>query len=86
MFNSFPKWEDGQIIDIRGVVMVETIQFYDDVDTLEKISEFVNDEIRIDYHNPENPILKLKTKKGTIVANIGDYIVKKNNEFYIRRF
>ena len=66
--------------------MVEVIQFYDDVDTLEKICEFVNDEIRIDYKDPKNPILKLKNKKGTIVANIGDYIVKQNNEFYIRRF
>jgi len=66
--------------------MVETIQFFDDVDTLEKISEFVNDEIRIDYKDPKKPILKIKTKKGTIVATIGDYIVKKNNEFHVRRF
>lgn len=66
--------------------MVEVIQFFDDVDTLEKISEFVNDEIRIDYKDPKNPILKIKTKKGTITANIGDYILKQNNEFHVRRF
>lgn len=66
--------------------MVETMQFYDDAETLEKISEFVNDEIRIDYKDPKKPILKIKTKKGTITANIGDYIVKQNNEFHIRRF
>ncbi|WP_136479290.1 hypothetical protein EPD62_007310 [Acetivibrio thermocellus] len=66
--------------------MVETIQFYDDAETLEKISEFVNDEIRINYQDPKKPILKIKTKQGTITASIGDYIVKQNNEFYIRRF
>ena len=66
--------------------MVETMQFYDDAETLEKISEFVNDEIRIDYQDPKKPILKIKTKKGTITANIGDYIVKQNNEFHVRRF
>lgn len=66
--------------------MVEVIQFYDDAETLEKLSEFVNDEIRVDYKDPKKPILKIKTKKGTITANIGDYIVKQNNEFYIRRF
>lgn len=66
--------------------MVETMQFYDDAETLEKISEFVNDEIRIDYKDPKKPILKIKTKKGTITANIGDYIVKQNNEFHVRRF
>lgn len=66
--------------------MVEVIKFYDDAETLEKISEFVNDEIRIDYKDPKKPILKIKTKKGTITANIGDYIVKQNNEFQVRRF
>ena len=66
--------------------MVETMQFYDDAETLEKLSEFVNDEIRIDYQDPKNPILKIKTKQGTIMATIGDYIIKENNEFHIRRF
>lgn len=66
--------------------MVETMQFFDDADTLEKISEFVNDEIRIDYQDPKNPILKIKTKKGTITANIGDYIIKENNEFQVGGF
>lgn len=56
--------------------IIEAIQFFDDAETLSKISDFMNDEIRVDYKNPSKPVLKIKTLEGVMSANIGDYIIK----------
>mgnify|MGYP000887914126 FL=1 len=63
--------------------IIEAIQFFDDAETLSKISDFMNDEIRVDYKNPSKPVLKIKTLEGVMSANIGDYIIKGvKGEFY----
>lgn len=63
--------------------IIEAIQFFDDAETLSKISDFMNDEIRVDYKNPKQPVLKIRTLEGEHIANIGDYIIKGiKGEFY----
>jgi hypothetical protein len=64
-------------------VVIEAIQFFDDADTLIKLSEFLNDDIRVDYSIPDKPVLKIQTLEGEHIASIGDYIIKGvKGEFY----
>ncbi|HBY72961.1 MAG TPA: hypothetical protein DEG06_12035 [Lachnospiraceae bacterium] len=65
-------------------VVIEALQFFDDVDTITELSRFVNDQdLRISYEAPENPKLKIKTLEGVMEASVGDYIIKGiKGEFY----
>lgn len=64
-------------------VVIEAMQFFDDADTLIKLSEFMNDDIRVDYSMSDKPVLKIQTLEGEHIANIGDYIIKGvKGEFY----
>jgi len=64
-------------------VMIEAIQFFDDAETLIRLSEFMNDDIRVDYSIPDRPVLKIQTLEGEHIASIGDYIIKGiKGEFY----
>lgn len=65
-------------------VVIEALQFIDEVDRLVELSEFIdNQDLRVDYKDPENPVLKLDTLEGVMTASIGDYIIKGvNGEFY----
>ena len=65
-------------------VIIEAIQFIDDVDRILEIQEFSGGEtIRVDYKNKENPTLKIKTLEGVMTASVGDYIIKGvQGEFY----
>lgn len=56
--------------------VIEAIQFQDDVDTITNISEFIQDDVSIDYSNKDNPTLKIPTLEGTMTAMVGDYIIK----------
>lgn len=64
-------------------VIIEAIQFFDDAETLIKLSEFMNDDVRVDYSIPDRPVLKIQTLEGEHIASIGDYIIKGiKGEFY----
>lgn len=65
-------------------VVIEALQFFDDVDTITELSRFVNDQdLRISYEAPENPKLKIETLEGVMEASVGDYIIKGiKGEFY----
>lgn len=65
-------------------VIIEAIQFIDDVDRILEIQEFSRGEtIRVDYKNKDNPTLKIKTLEGVMTASVGDYIIKGvQGEFY----
>ena len=64
-------------------VIIEAIQFFDDAETLIRLSEFMNDDIRVDYSIPDRPVLKIQTLEGEHIASIGDYIIKGiKGEFY----
>lgn len=64
-------------------VVIDAIQFVDDAQRLCEIQEFAGDEIRVDYSDKNNPVLKIDTLEGTMTANVGDYVIKGvNGEFY----
>lgn len=64
-------------------VVIDAIQFVDESDVILKISDWVGDEIAVNYNDPENPYLKIETLEGTMRADVGDYVIKGvNGEFY----
>lgn len=64
-------------------VIVEAIQFKDDVETIQKISKFLGKDICVDYSEPFKPVIKIDTLEGVMIANEGDYIIKGiKGEFY----
>lgn len=63
-------------------VVIEAIQFINDVDTLANISEFAKETVRVDC-SVDPVVLKIETLEGTMTANVGDWIIKGvNGEFY----
>ena len=64
-------------------IVIEAIQFIDTPERLEELSKFIdNQPLRVDYKNPNKPVLKLQTE-GERIASIGDYIIKGvKGEFY----
>lgn len=64
-------------------IVIEAIQFEDTTETITKISDFMGDNFSIDYANKDNPVLKINTLEGTMIANVGDYIIRGiKGEFY----
>ena len=65
-------------------VVIEAIQFIDTPERLEELSKFIdNQPLRVDYKNPNKPVLKLQTLEGEHIASVGDYIIKGvKGEFY----
>jgi len=64
-------------------VVIDAIQFLDEAQRICEISNFAGDIIRVDYADPNNPVLKIDTLEGTMTAKIGDYIIKGvKGEFY----
>lgn len=65
-------------------VVIEAIQFIDDVDRILEIQEFTGQEtIRVDYKDKNNHTLKIDTLEGVMTASVGDYIIKGvQGEFY----
>ena len=49
-----------------------------------ELSAFIdNQDLRVNYADPENPVLKIETLEGVMKASVGDYIIKGvNGEFY----
>lgn len=64
-------------------VVVEAVQFADTEESILKLSELGLDPVRIDYADLDNPILKIETLEGVMIATEGDYIIKgAQGEFY----
>lgn len=65
-------------------VVIEAIQFIDTPERLEELSSFIDNQLlRVDYKNPDKPVLKLQTLEGERLASVGDYIIKGvKGEFY----
>lgn len=64
-------------------VAIEAVEFKDNADCLIALENLGMEEVRVDYENPDIPILKIHTLEGVMQANIGDYIIKGvNEEFY----
>ena len=64
-------------------VVIEAIQFEDTSECLSELSGLGLSPVRVDYNNPSNPVLKIETLEGTMVGNVGDFIIKGvSGEFY----
>jgi uncharacterized 10.3 kDa protein in GP2-GP6 intergenic region len=64
-------------------VVIEAVQFVDTEESILKLSELGLDPVRIDYADLNNPILKIETLEGLMIATEGDYIIKGvQGEFY----
>lgn len=64
-------------------VVIEAIQFKDNADTIQIISEFLDSGFCVDYSEPQKPVIKIATLEGVMAANVGDYIIKGvKGEFY----
>lgn len=58
-------------------VVIEAIQFIDTPERLEELSNFIDNQLlRVDYKNPDKPVLKLQTLEGERLASVGDYVIK----------
>ena len=64
-------------------VVIEAVQFVDTDESILKLSELGLDPVRIDYADLDNPILKIETLEGMMIASEGNYIIKGvRGEFY----
>lgn len=64
-------------------VIIEAVQFYDNPDSLTKLSSLGLDPVNVSYAIPSMPVLKIETLEGTMTATEGDYIIKGvQGEFY----
>nr|DAL03840.1 MAG TPA: PGDYG protein [Caudoviricetes sp.] len=64
-------------------VVIEAVQFVDTEESILKLSELGLDPVRIDYADLDNPILKIETLEGLMIATEVDYIIKGvQGEFY----
>ena len=65
-------------------VVIEAMQFLDNAETITNLAEFIdNQNLRVDYADPENPVIKIETMEGVMSASVGDYIIKGvQGEFY----
>ena len=58
-------------------VVIEALQFVDTVDRIAELSEFIdNQDVVVNYENPNKPVLKIETLEGVMTASEGDYIIK----------
>ena len=65
-------------------VFFEAVQFKDTEESILELSELGLDPVRIDYADSSNPILKVETVGGLMIAKEGDYIIKgSQGEFYL---
>ena len=64
-------------------VVIEAVQFKDTEESILELSELGLDPVRIDYADLSNPLLKIETLEGLMIATEGDYIIKGvQGEFY----
>lgn len=65
-------------------VVIEAIQFQDNAETIAGLADFIdNQDLRINYADPDNPVIKIETLEGVMTASVGDYIIKGvQGEFY----
>ena len=67
----------------KKTVVIEAVQFKDTEESILELSELGLEPVCVDYADLDNPVLKIETLEGLIVATEGDYIIKGvQGEFY----
>lgn len=70
---------------IKKPVAIEAVRFEDSVECIDALGEdgLGLDPVRVDYADPDHPVLKIKTLEGEMTAQVGDYIIRGiKGEFY----
>lgn len=63
-------------------VVIEAEVFKNTTESLDKLSDFMGD-LRVSYEDNDNPKLLIDTLEGTMIASVGDYIIRGvNGEYY----
>ncbi|WP_353986593.1 hypothetical protein [Lactiplantibacillus plantarum] len=58
-------------------VVIEYEVFQDTITCFHELQDKLGlDPLRVSYHDPDHPVLKIETLQGTMTANVGDYIIK----------
>jgi len=58
-------------------VIIEYEKFQDTVACFTALQDRLGiDPLRVSYRDPEHPVLKIETLEGTMIANVGDYVIK----------
>ena len=57
-------------------VVIEAVKFTDTEESILELSELGLDPVRVDYADLDNPVLKIETLEGLMLATEGDYIIK----------
>jgi len=65
-------------------VIIEYEKFQDTVACFTALQDGLGlDPVRMSYHDPGHPVLQIETLEGTMIANVGDYVIKGiHGEFY----
>ena len=65
-------------------VVIEAVQFLNSHEELDALRHFIdNQDVVVSFLEPAKPILKIETLEGTMMAQVGDWIIKGvNGEFY----
>ena len=65
-------------------VVIEAVQFLDTEEAIDELCDFGLDPVRIDYADLSNPLLKIETLEGLMIATEGDYIIKGVQGYFCR--
>lgn len=78
------KGEDNMPKFRKKPVVIEAIQFSVAHKALDALSHFIdNQDLVVSFLEPTKPVLKIETLEGTMIAQVGDWIIKGvNGEFY----
>jgi hypothetical protein len=64
-------------------VEVDAVKFLDTPKRIHAISEWIGEDITVNYADPKNPTITIHTLEGDVKASHGDYIIKGiKGEFY----
>lgn len=78
------KEEDSMPKFRKKPVVIEAVQFLNSHEELDALRHFIdNQDVVVSFLEPAKPILKIETLEGTMMAQVGDWIIKGvNGEFY----
>ena len=78
------KEEDSMPKFRKKPVVIEAVQFLNSHKALDALSHFIdNQDLVVSFLEPAKPILKIETLEGTMMAQVGDWVIKGvNGEFY----
>ena len=63
-------------------IEIEAMQFKDDSTTITALSDWIKDDLVINFNKDEKPTLLLKCREGQFELPLGTYIIKGATDFF----